>query len=78
MPSEDTPFYDNMEGNVVDLASSSLMAMLVCKAEKTADGRGLRAVKLALIQDSNYALYMLEEQLDFEGLSDRAKVDLCF
>ena len=82
MPPPPTPFYDDMEENVVDLASSGLMAMLVRKAEKTADGRGLRAVKLALIpyflnkkniQDSKYALYLLEEHVDFEGLSDRDK-----
>ena len=36
MPPPPTPFYDDMEENVVDLASSSLMVMIIRKAVKTA------------------------------------------
>ena len=76
------PFYDDLEENTVDLASRGLLSKMVRVAEKNGDGQGLRAVKFALIpyflnkknvQDSKYALYLLDEHVDFQGLSDRDK-----
>jgi hypothetical protein len=78
----DMDFYDDLERNCVNLASRTLIHLIIEQVHKAADGRGIRAVKLALVpyllnrsvvQNSKYARWLFVEYADFNRLSDRDK-----
>ena len=80
------PFFDDMEENLVVLGSRMLITKMIKMAEKNGYAKGLRAMKLVMVpiflnskktQNSKYAYSLLNEHIDYIGLSprDQARLD---